>query len=196
MWSFLIKLIVLILALLFIDVSNWGQRNIVDPFTGGVAKVSAVVMQAFDENVEASGRQIYTLQPWNAKPITQPDGSTYVQPWAIEIAPGCNGLEAVAILIAALVAFPATWRQRAIGFAVGFVAIQALNLVRIISLFYIGMWDMRWFDWFHLYLWQALIILDALIVWLLWLRWITRDNKRRAAKGGTGRMPPATPLTA
>ena len=27
-----------------------------------------------------------------------------------------------------------------------------------------------WFDWFHLYLWQALIILDALVVWLIWLR--------------------------
>lgn len=190
MWSFLLKLITLILVLLFIDVSTWGQRNVVDPFTGAVAKVSAVIMQAFDDKVEATGRVIYTLQPWNAKPAGEP-GAELTQTWAIEIAPGCNGLEAVAILIAALAAFPATWRQRALGFAVGFVAIQALNLVRIISLFYIGMWDMRWFDWFHLYLWQALIILDALIVWLLWLRWIGRDNKRRRDRGvGT----PPTPL--
>lgn len=193
MWSFLIKLLVAILVLLFIDVSTWGQRNIVDPFTSGVAKVSVTLMQAFDDDVEAVGRQIYTLQPWNGKqhinpdgtPAVNADGTPYIQPWAIEIAPGCNGLEAVAILIAALIAFPATWRQRAIGFVIGFLAIQILNQVRIISLFYIGMWDMRWFDWFHLYLWQALIILDALIVWLLWLRWITRDNQRRK------RPPPA-----
>lgn len=205
MWSFLLKLIVLILALLFIDVSTWGQRNIVDPFTGGVARVSATIMQAFDDDVEAVGRQIYTLQPWNAKPVINPDGTTalntdgspYVQPWAIEIAPGCNGLEAVAILIAALIAFPATWRQRAIGFVIGFFAIQILNQVRIISLFYIGMWDMRWFDWFHLYLWQALIILDALIVWLLWLRWITRDNQRRRnRKQNGGAAPPTAPAIA
>jgi exosortase H (IPTLxxWG-CTERM-specific) len=191
MLKFLIKLIVLILILLFIDVSTWGQRNIVDPFTGGLAKVSAVLMQSFDSNVESFGRQIYTMQPWNAAERTV-DG--HVQPWAIEIAPGCNGLEAVAILIAALFAFPATWRQRFIGLGIGFVAIQALNLVRIISLFYMGMWDMRWFAWFHEYLWQALIILDALLVWLLWLRWIARDNKRRgigSGFGGGGKSPPA-----
>lgn len=211
MWRFLIKLIVIILVLLFIDVSTWGQRNIVDPFTTGLAKVSAVIMQAFDGNVEASGRQIYTFQPWNGVEQFDANGQSLgMQAWAIEIAPGCNGLEAVAILIAALFAFPATWRQRFIGLGVGFVAIQALNLVRIISLFYLGMWDMRWFAWFHEYLWQALIILDALLVWLLWLRWITRDNQRRkgggsgpgtAAPGAPGKLPgapnpPETPVVA
>ena len=51
-----------------------------------------------------------------------------------------------------------------------FVAIQALNLVRIVSLFYLGQWNFQWFEWAHLYVWQALIMLDALIVWLLWIR--------------------------
>ena len=57
-----------------------------------------------------------------------------------------------------------------IGFVAGFFAIQLLNLVRIISLYYLGQWNYTAFEWFHLYLWQALIILDALVVWLIWLR--------------------------
>jgi len=52
-----------------------------------------------------------------------------------------------------------------------------LNLVRIISLYYLGQWNYTAFEWFHLYLWQALIILDALVVWLIWLR--TLPNSRR-----------------
>ena len=60
--------------------------------------------------------------------------------------------------------------QRFPKFVIGFFAIQLLNLVRIISLFYLGQWNQTAFDWFHLYLWQALIILDALVVWLIWLR--------------------------
>jgi exosortase/archaeosortase family protein len=48
--------------------------------------------------------------------------------------------------------------------------------VRIISLFYLGQWNRMWFDWFHLYLWQALIVLDALVVFLLWLRWLPREE--------------------
>jgi hypothetical protein len=44
-----------------------------------------------------------------------------------------------------------------------------------VSLFYIGQWSLKVFEWAHLYLWQALIMLDALIVWLLWLRLLPRD---------------------
>ena len=50
--------------------------------------------------------------------------------------------------------------------------VQGLNLVRIISLFYLGQWSMTAFEWFHLYIWQALIILDALVVWLVWLKYL------------------------
>ena len=90
------------------------------------------------------------------------------------IAPGCDGIEAVIILVAAVLAFPSPWLHKLVGIAIGFVAIQALNLVWIISLFYMGQWSQVAFDWFHLYLWQALIVLDALAVWLIWLRYLPR----------------------
>ncbi len=47
---------------------------------------------------------------------------------------------------------------------------ELLNIVRIISLFYLGQWNQDVFEWAHLYIWQALIMLDVLIVFLLWLR--------------------------
>ena len=47
---------------------------------------------------------------------------------------------------------------------------QALNVVRVVSLFYLGQWDAKAFEWAHLYLWQALIMLDVLIVWMVWIR--------------------------
>ena len=63
---------------------------------------------------------------------------------------------------------------------IGFFAIQGLNIVRIVSLFYLGQWNQVAFEWFHLYLWQALIILDALVVWLVWLRTLPQAKERRA----------------
>ena len=50
----------------------------------------------------------------------------------------------------------------------------------IVSLFYLGQWNQVAFEWFHLYLWQALIILDALVVWLIWLRTLPQAKERRA----------------
>jgi hypothetical protein len=41
-----------------------------------------------------------------------------------------------------------------------------------------GQYSMIWFEWFHLYLWQALIILDAVFVWLIWLRWVSRRDPK------------------
>ena len=54
---------------------------------------------------------------------------------------------------------------------------QGLNIIRVISLFYIGQWNTRVFEWAHLYVWQALIMLDVLVVWLVWVRMLHRGRK-------------------
>ena len=97
--------------------------------------------------------------------------------FAVSIEPGCNGIEASIVLIAAILAFPAPWKHKFIGLLAGLTAIQGLNLVRIISLFYLGQWNMDIFEWAHLYLWQALIMLDALVVFIVWVRYIPASAK-------------------
>ena len=37
------------------------------------------------------------------------------------------------------------------------------------------------FEWAHLYVWQALIMLDVLVVWLIWVRTLPRDDGDAAA---------------
>ena len=50
--------------------------------------------------------------------------------------------------------------------------------------------ELQVFEWAHLYVWQALIMLDVLVVWLVWVRMLPRgarrarrpaDRRRRAA---------------
>lgn len=130
------------------------QETVIIPFTAGIARVSAWMVQLFDDKVLSQG-------------IILRNGENG---FAVSIQAGCNGVEAVIVLAAAILAFPAPWRHKAIGFILGFMAIQALNLIRIISLFYLGQWHQLAFEWAHLYLWQALIMLDAFIVFLIWLR--------------------------
>ena len=94
--------------------------------------------------------------------------------FAVSIEAGCNGVEASIVLVAAMLAFPAPWRRKLIGLAIGVIAVQGLNVVRVISLFYLGQWSFGAFEFAHLYVWQALIMLDVLIVWLLWVRTLPR----------------------
>ncbi len=155
---FFVLFVVLLMGLFSAEMLTWSQTHVILPFTSLLADISGWLMRLFDSDVEATGKIIRSLSSG----------------FAVSIEPGCNGVEAVIILFAAMFAFPAPLKHKLIGFLLGFLAIQALNLVRIISLFYLGQWSHVWFEWFHLYLWQALIILDALVVWLIWLRYLPR----------------------
>jgi exosortase H (IPTLxxWG-CTERM-specific) len=162
-----------LLALLFaLELTPWAQRFIVEPWTAALAHVSAWLVTLFDSGVIASGKVLRSTS----------------NGFAVSIEAGCNGVEATIVLIAAMLAFPAPWKHRLIGIAIGMVAVQGLNIVRVISLFYLGQWDRDVFEWAHLYVWQALIMLDVLIVWLVWVRTLPR--------AGDDRAPPSPPAKA
>jgi exosortase H (IPTLxxWG-CTERM-specific) len=158
MLRFSLLFITLIVGLFMLEIYEPVRQAVVLPFTSMIATFCSWLIQVFDANVIAEGDVIRDA----------------VTNQGIQIAPGCNGVEAMIILFAAVVAFPSSFTYKLKGLFWGFIAIQALNSVRIISLFYLLQWDRNWFDWFHLYLWQALIILDALVVWLVWLRYLPR----------------------
>lgn len=153
MRRFAILFVVLLAGLFTFQLTPPGQALVV-PWTGLVADTSAGLIRTFDGDARSVGKTLYSERTG----------------FAVTIEAGCNGVEAMLVLLAGILAFPAPWRLKLIGLAIGIVAIQALNIVRIVSLFYLGQWDVQWFEWAHLYIWQSLIMLDALIVWLLWIR--------------------------
>jgi exosortase H (IPTLxxWG-CTERM-specific) len=89
--------------------------------------------------------------------------------FSVRILDLCNGVEATLLLWAVMLAYPAPWRYQLWGLLIGFLGVQAINMVRIISLTYLGVWRPEWFHWVHWYLWDALIMLDVLLIFLLWL---------------------------
>lgn len=148
--------VIIILALFTLELLQPVGEWVIQPFTQALASASAWVVQLFDSNVASEGIVIRSL----------------TNDAAVAIQPGCNGIEAMICLTAAMISYSARWGERLIGLLVGFIAIQLLNMIRIISLFYLLQWNQQWFEWFHLYIWQALIFLDVLIVFVLWIRWL------------------------
>lgn len=170
MLRFFVLFVVLQAVLFGLELTPWVQAWVVVPWTSLLASISTWLVTVFDPNVMAIGKIMRSTRT----------------EFAVSIEAGCNGVEATIVLVAAILAFPAPWRNKLIGLAAGIVAVQGLNVVRVISLFYLGQWDRQWFEWAHLYVWQALIMLDVLIVWLIWVRTLSRD----------ARHPPATPPAA
>jgi len=86
---------------------------------------------------------------------------------------GCDALEPSALFIAAVLAFPAPVLLKIAGILIGTFCLLFLNLVRIVSLFLIGVYYPDVFDVLHLDIWQILFILLTLVFFLIWLQWIT-----------------------
>ena len=169
MLRFFVLFLAIQATLFGLELTPPAQRYFVEPWTYALAKISTAIVTFFDPSVVAIGKVMRSTQ----------------NGFAVSIEAGCNGVEATLVLCAAMFAFPAPWRHKLIGFAIGIVAVQLLNVVRVISLFYIGQWDFTVFEWAHQYVWQALIMLDVLIVWLIWVRRVPRSDDAR--------QPPAAP---
>ena len=149
-------------ALLFgAELTPWVQQWFVIPWTNALAAISADIVKLFDSQVLADGKVLQSVRTG----------------FAVSIEAGCNGVEATIVLVAAMLAFPATWQRKLAGLAVGVVAVQGLNVIRVISLFYLGQWRQDAFDFAHQYVWQALIMLDVLVIWLLWVRTLPRIGR-------------------
>jgi len=160
MIRFFVLFLVLLAVLFGLELTPPVQDWFVVPWTNTLARVSAGLVTLFDSDVTATGKVLRSTS----------------NGFAVSIEAGCNGVEATLVLLAAMLAFPASWSRKILGLVAGIAAVQGLNIVRVISLFYLGQWNREVFEWAHLYVWQALIMLDVLIVWLLWVRTLPRPG--------------------
>jgi len=90
--------------------------------------------------------------------------------FAVEMKDGCNAVNVIILLCSAVIAFPASWRQKAWGVLAGSLILQILNIVRFVSLFYLGQYSRTWFDFAHSYLWESLLVLDTVALFWFWVR--------------------------
>lgn len=80
----------------------------------------------------------------------------------------CTGFVPAIIFVSAVLAYPCKLEQKIIGVIVGVAAIFSLNLIRMVSLFYFGIFIPGFFDTAHMLIWQSLMILLSIILWLFW----------------------------
>ena len=159
---FLIKFFVALIVMYLIVAWNPVNDHVIVPATKGIAAAAGAMLHAIGQDVTVNGTTI---------------GSSR---FAVNINNGCNGIEAMLILLAAIGSFPAPWRARLIGLAIGAVIVQFINEIRIISLYLIGAYKPSLFQIFHTAVWQVVVILAAIIVFL---QWSARVAPNRLANG-------------
>jgi len=124
----------------------------VKSFTATLASVAGTLLKLWDSTVIVTGTLVQSAR------------------FQIEIVSGCNGVYVTTLLVAAIIATPASWRRKLPGILVGATVVYVFNLVRLVSLFIIGTYtSMEVFDFFHVYIWQTLVVFIALAFFMGWI---------------------------
>lgn len=118
-------------------------------------------------NTAVSAAIINLITP--AEQVTA-DGMTLksVSGYMLEIAWGCEGVEGISLVIAALIACTMSMRRKLIGIVTGTVFLVTLNLVRIVALYYTVKYYPPLFDLMHIYVGQTFIIFFGLLFFIAW----------------------------
>ncbi|NOS99810.1 MAG: archaeosortase/exosortase family protein [Phycisphaerales bacterium] len=95
----------------------------------------------------------------------------------VEIVHGCDAMEPMAAFAAAVLASPVALRAKSIGLVIGLPVLFAVNYVRLVTLFLIGIYMSKGvFDVAHHEVWQAAFIAIAIVFWAVWVQWATRKK--------------------
>ena len=148
---FVARFFAALIAFYLVIASDPVNDHVIVPFTQLLVRMTAVVLRWIHEPIEVAGSVIRTSPRF-----------------ALDVRNGCNAVDAMMLLAAAMLAFPATFRSRLTGLLATSAAIQVVNFVRIISLVWLGEHYHEAFDVVHVAVWQTIVILFAVAMFVFW----------------------------
>ena len=102
----------------------------------------------------------------------------------MSVSGGCDGLEVTALLVAGILAFPSSWKEKWKGLLYGVSLLTVLNILRLPILYFAGAkGSQALFDFLHV---QGGFIIFISITMLIWGYWVIQVlNQRKVAASPT-----------
>lgn len=122
------------------------------------AELSGSILQAFGDDATVTGTSISSSR------------------FSIDIKRGCEAVQVSVFFVLAVLLWPRSvplWR-RAAGLGVGTFLLVTINLLRIVSLYYTGIYFPSAFEVMHIDIWQPVFIVLALFFWVVWVWWVSQ----------------------
>jgi len=144
---FLVLLVALYVPLTLQSIKDYFYN----PVTGIIASQGAFILNVLGLKVNASGITI--------------SGAGF----SVQILGNCNAILETILFLSAVIAFPASLKEKIIGGIAGTLFIYILNLLRVVLLFLIGVYAPQHFEQSHIYIAQTIFICLVAFFWLFWI---------------------------
>ena len=133
--------------------------RVLGPWVELTARMTVALLHLLGEDALRAGSQIH-----------HPGGFAY------EIYYRCTAMLPAALLAALTFASTACLRRKIIGMALGVSVLIALNLIRLVHLYHLGVHRPDLFEVSHGVVWELILIMATLGLWWLWGRWVIRSQ--------------------
>ena len=145
--------------------SSFYENYIMNGLLNTQAKISNVLLNIFGQSTSVDGDIIYS------------------DDFRVSIKGGCDGVEATALYICAVLVFPlATMKEKIPGLLWGVGILFVLNIFRIAGLYLSGRFWPSAFDFLHLHGGVVIFTIISIILWMVWVNRII-DKKKDNVEG-------------
>jgi exosortase H (IPTLxxWG-CTERM-specific) len=79
--------------------------------------------------------------------------------FSVKIIDGCSALFVFILFSSFVLAYPTTFKNKAIGLIFGIPSLFVVNTLRLTVVFFAGLWRPDLFEYVHAYLWQTIMII-------------------------------------
>lgn len=140
--------------------SSWFETNLKAPILAVQAMAGGALLNLFGYSVSV------------ANEVISGSGAT------VKIAGGCDGLEATALFLAAILVFPLPFKFKWPGLLAGFIVLSLLNVFRIAGLFLTQKYWPEAFDFMHIQGGLYLYAIITILLMLIWADWALKNYKK------------------
>ena len=149
----------------FISSQEW-FLSFARPIFNGYASLGSGILNLFGQETNAVAAEIRS------------------EAFSLAIKEGCDGITPMLLYIVSILAFPISLKYKWAGALLGTAGLFVLNVIRIVSLYFIGKnFSYEVFDFMHVDFWSVLFLLFGVMFWILWMRWAL--IKKKAGKKQT-----------
>ena len=144
----------------------WTGVKIDGPILGNIVKfttkASSFVLNIFGYDTSVDGSLLFSNQ------------------YSVDLKAGCDGVEPLALFLFSIVAYPIAFKFKWPAILIAVPAFFLMNIIRVITLFLIGIYIPNYFELFHTGIWQGLFLIYGAVLWIIWFNWTFRKETEKS----------------
>ena len=160
LWKFMAYFAIAMIIFYAFYYSSFYEKYIMENLLSLQAKVSNFVLNILGQGTQVDGDVIYS------------------DDFRVSIHGGCDGIEATALYVCAVLVFPlVSFAKKIPGLLWGIAILSVINIFRIVGLYLSGLYWPVAFDFLHLHGGVIIFTIISIALWMFWVNRVTKTEK-------------------